>query len=135
MLRSPSGVGIYTKHAPSAVRVGFDGGEFDQEGRYVELRFDTPARKFSVISSYFPSGTTGELRQAAKYRFLDAIYTHLNVLKKKRDFVAVYTRRQFRTERSAQSSVGAVQCAIWLRPTVLDLYLASPPAKLRRYHG
>ena len=40
-----SGVGIYTRHEPSEVIVGFDGGEFDAEGRYVELRFDTPARK------------------------------------------------------------------------------------------
>jgi exodeoxyribonuclease III len=82
-----SGVGIYTKHTPSAVCIGFDGGEFDQEGRYVELRFDTPARKFSVISSYFPSGTTGELRQAAKYRFLNAMHTHICALKKRRDFI------------------------------------------------
>ena len=28
-----SGVGVYTRHAPSDVRIGFDGGEFDAEGR------------------------------------------------------------------------------------------------------
>ena len=33
-----SGVAIYTKHEPSEVRVGFDGGEFDAEGRWLELR-------------------------------------------------------------------------------------------------
>ena len=57
-----SGVGLYTRHSPSKVVVGFDGGEFDGEGRYVELRFDTPQRKFSLISAYFPSGSSGNLR-------------------------------------------------------------------------
>ncbi len=82
-----SGVGVYSRHEPSAVIIGFDGGEFDAEGRYVELRFDTPQRKFSVISSYFPSGSSGEDRQLAKYRFLDKIYPHLTALAKKREFV------------------------------------------------
>ena len=82
-----SGVGVYTRHEPSDVRVGFDGGEFDAEGRYVELRFDTPHRKLSVISVYFPSGSSGPERQEAKYRFLDKIYPHLMALKQERDFV------------------------------------------------
>ncbi|MBX3609074.1 MAG: endonuclease/exonuclease/phosphatase family protein, partial [Hydrogenophaga sp.] len=72
-----SGVGIYTRHEPSEVIAGFDGGEFDTEGRYVELRFDTPARKLSIISAYFPSGSSGEERQLAKYRFLAAFHPHL----------------------------------------------------------
>ena len=58
-----SGVGIYTKHEPSDVIIGFDGGEFDAEGRYIELRFDTPTQKLSIISSYFPSGSSGPERQ------------------------------------------------------------------------
>ncbi len=82
-----SGVGIYTRHEPSDVRVGFDGGEFDAEGRYIELRFDTPKQKLSIISSYFPSGSSGPERQEAKYRFLDAMYPHLQTLKIRREFV------------------------------------------------
>ena len=82
-----SGVGIYTHHEPSDVVVGWDGGEFDAEGRYVELRFDTPQRKFSIISSYFPSGSSGEERQQAKFRFLAGIDPHLVALKKKREFI------------------------------------------------
>lgn len=82
-----SGVGVYTRHEPSEVVVGFDGGEFDAEGRYVELRFDTPKRKFSVISSYFPSGSSGEERQQAKFRFLALMHPHLMALKQQRDFV------------------------------------------------
>ncbi len=82
-----SGVAVYTRHEPSDVIVGWDGGEFDAEGRYVELRFDTPKRKLSIISSYFPSGSSGEERQAAKFRFLAGFEPHLAALKTQREFV------------------------------------------------
>jgi exodeoxyribonuclease-3 len=84
-----SGVGLYTRRAPSAVVTGFGNAEFDAEGRYVETRYDTSKRKFSVISAYFPSGSSGEERQDAKYRFLHAIYPHLMKLKQEREFVLV----------------------------------------------
>jgi exodeoxyribonuclease-3 len=86
-----SGVGVYTRHEPSEVIVGYGSTEFDAEGRYVELRFDRPGRKnlpkLSIISAYFPSGSSGEDRQAAKFRFLAELYPHLLALKKERDFV------------------------------------------------
>ena len=82
-----SGVAAYSRHEPSQVITGFDGGEFDAEGRYVELRFDTPKTKLSVISCYFPSGSSGEERQQAKFRFLALIYPHLMALKGQREFV------------------------------------------------
>jgi exodeoxyribonuclease-3 len=82
-----SGVGIYTRIEPSDVVVGFDDGEFDAEGRYIELRFDTAQRNRSIISCYFPSGSSGPERQEAKYRFLDLIEKHLMGLKKKREFI------------------------------------------------
>ena len=82
-----SGVGVYSRHEPSEVVVGFDGGEFDAEGRYVELRFDTLQHKRSIISCYFPSGSSGPERQDAKYRFLAAMAPHLGGLKAERDFV------------------------------------------------
>jgi exodeoxyribonuclease-3 len=82
-----SGVGVYTRREPSDVVAGFDGGEFDAEGRYVEARFDTPSRKLSIISVYFPSGSSGPERQEAKYRFLEKMYPHLMALKKERDFI------------------------------------------------
>jgi len=84
-----SGVGLYTRRAPSEVIVGFGAREFDAEGRYIEARYDTARRRFSVISCYFPSGSSGEERQAAKYRFLARIYPHLVKLKAEREFVLV----------------------------------------------
>jgi exodeoxyribonuclease-3 len=82
-----SGVAIYSRHEPSEVVVGYGSAEFDAEGRYVELRFDTPARKLSLISCYFPSGSSGEERQQAKFRFLAEMYPHLLQLKGEREFI------------------------------------------------
>ena len=73
-----AGVGLFTTREPSDVSAGFGSKEFDAEGRYVEVRYDTPKRKLSLISCYFPSGSSGEERQAAKFRFLARLYPHLN---------------------------------------------------------
>lgn len=62
-----SGVGIYTRHKPLDVRVGLGNAEFDAEGRMITLEFEN-----TVVSSiYFPSGSSSEERQEAKFRFLD----------------------------------------------------------------
>ena len=82
-----AGVGVYTRHEPSDVVVGYGSSEFDAEGRYVELRFDTASAKRSIISAYFPSGSSGEERQQAKYRFLEEFYPHLAQLKAGREFI------------------------------------------------
>lgn len=62
-----SGVGIYLNPKAQAVAQGMDCPEFDAEGRI--LRADWAG--LSVISAYLPSGSSGDERQAAKYRFLD----------------------------------------------------------------
>ena len=82
-----SGVGIYTRHEPSDVIVGYGSPEFDTEGRYLELRFDTPARKLSIISAYFPSGSSGDERQRAKFRFLEEFHPHLMGAKHQRELI------------------------------------------------
>jgi exodeoxyribonuclease III len=77
-----AGTALYTRHEPSDVRIGFGVPEFDDEGRWTELRFDSPARKRSIISSYFPSGSAGPERQASKDRFLVALAPYLAKLKR-----------------------------------------------------
>ena len=84
-----AGVGLYTLKEPSDVSIGFGDAEFDAEGRYLEARYDTPKRRLSVISCYFPSGSSGEERQAAKFRFLERLYPHLMRLKAGREFILV----------------------------------------------
>jgi exodeoxyribonuclease III len=84
-----SGVGLYCRQEPSDVVRGIGDAEFDAEGRYVEARFDTPRRKLSLISCYFPSGSSGELRQQAKFRFLALMAPRLVRMKAEREFILV----------------------------------------------
>jgi exodeoxyribonuclease-3 len=72
-----SGVGIWSRLPPDRVVEGFDGGEFDAEGRYIRADFGN----LSVISLYLPSGSSSPERQQAKFRFLDAFLPHLQALR------------------------------------------------------
>jgi exodeoxyribonuclease III len=62
---------------PDRVVEGFDGGEFDAEGRYIRADFG----RLSVISLYLPSGSSSPERQEAKFRFLEAFLPHLAALR------------------------------------------------------
>ncbi len=72
-----SGVGIYTRHQPLAVREGFGQAAFDAEGRYIEMDFGT----HTVISVYVPSGSSSEERLQQKFIFMDAFARHMKELK------------------------------------------------------
>ena len=84
-----SGVGLYSRKAPSDVIIGWGSPEFDPEGRWVEARFDSARRKLSIISCYFPSGSSSEERQQAKFRFLAAMYPYLMKLRGEREFILI----------------------------------------------
>ncbi len=107
-----SGVGLYCRKRPSSVVVGLGDAFFDAEGRYVEARFDTPKRKLSIISCYFPSGSSGEERQAAKFRFLDVVSPHLQALQAEREFILVgdiniaHQEKDLKNWRSNQKNSG-----------------------------
>lgn len=75
--RGYSGVALYSKKKPLNVRIGFGVKEFDDEGRYVECEFES----FTIVSVYFPSGSSSEERQAAKFRFLKHFLPHLEKIK------------------------------------------------------
>lgn len=72
-----AGVGLLSREAPSAVRVGFGEPEFDTAGRYLECEFDD----LIVGSVYLPSGDPGTPKQAAKERFMGAFLLHLSQLR------------------------------------------------------
>ncbi|MEN9559432.1 MAG: hypothetical protein RLZZ502_643 [Pseudomonadota bacterium] len=78
-----SGVGLLTRTQANHTVIGFDQGEFDAEGRFIRADFD----KLSVLSVYFPSGSSGEERQAAKFRFLKAFGPYVSELKKTREVI------------------------------------------------
>ncbi|MDP7429932.1 MAG: exodeoxyribonuclease III [Flavobacteriales bacterium] len=73
-----SGVAILTKTKPQHVEYGCGIEQIDFEGRILRADFDD----FSVMSAYFPSGSSGDLRQAFKIKFLNQFQTYINTLKK-----------------------------------------------------
>ncbi|MBK8681180.1 MAG: exodeoxyribonuclease III [Bacteroidetes bacterium] len=75
-----SGVGIFCKQKPDHIEYGCGNPDFDKEGRVIRADFGD----ISVFSIYFPSGTTGDIRQSVKYVFLDFILDYLKEIKKKR---------------------------------------------------
>ena len=73
-----SGAGVYARATPQKVHIGFGSKEFDAEGRYVQCDFES----HTLVSVYQPSGSSGEERQAAKFRFLKEFLPHLKKLGK-----------------------------------------------------
>lgn len=71
-----SGTAILTKHTPRNIVYGCGLEEYDFEGRVIRIDFDD----ISVMSVYFPSGTTGDIRQDFKYKFLDDFYIYVHEL-------------------------------------------------------
>jgi len=79
-----SGVALYSRIKPNMVHVGLgdldpdtDWRDMDAEGRYVQADFDN----LSVISVYFPSGSSSETRQTIKYTFLERFLPFISRLK------------------------------------------------------
>jgi exodeoxyribonuclease-3 len=72
-----SGVAVLSKIKPDNYSIGIGIKEFDSEGRFIRIDIGD----LTIINSYFPSGTTGEVRQAVKMVYLDSIYAYLEKLK------------------------------------------------------
>ncbi|MDQ6998254.1 MAG: exodeoxyribonuclease III [Mariprofundus sp.] len=74
-----SGVALYSRLKPDAVHIGLaaidpdtDWSDMDAEGRFVMADFlGANGSKLSVISVYFPSGSSSALRQTVKMTFLE----------------------------------------------------------------
>lgn len=75
-----SGVAIFSKQKPDAVIQGTGNAKYDFEGRNIRIDLG----ELSIMSAYFPSGTTGDERQAVKMEYLDFMYDYLHTLQKSR---------------------------------------------------
>jgi exodeoxyribonuclease-3 len=74
-----SGVAVLSKIKPGNIQYGNDHKVSDDEGRIIQMDFgDT-----RLINAYFPSGTSGDVRQQFKYQWLDDFFIYLDNLKKK----------------------------------------------------
>ena len=75
-----SSVAIFSKTEPDHVEFGCGIEKYDREGRIIRADFGD----FSVLSCYFPSGTTGDERQGFKMEFLSDFRNYIDTLKKTR---------------------------------------------------
>lgn len=80
-----SGVGIFSKIKPDQVISGCGIPKFDAEGRVLRADFG----EISVISAYFPSGSSGDHRQVFKMEFLSGFGRFIGELIKTRNKVVV----------------------------------------------
>ncbi|HLW20509.1 MAG TPA: exodeoxyribonuclease III [Cyclobacteriaceae bacterium] len=74
-----SGVAILSKIVPDHIEYGIGLNHYDDEGRMIRADFDG----ISFLNTYFPSGTSGDIRQQFKYRFLDDVYGYTQDLRAK----------------------------------------------------
>lgn len=74
-----SGVAIFTKIQPENVEFGCGIPEYDDEGRIIRADF----KDFSVMSVYHPSGSSGDLRQAFKMKWLGDFQNYIRQLRTK----------------------------------------------------
>ena len=75
-----SGVAIFSKREPDHLEYGCGIEKYDSEGRILRADFGD----FSVLSCYFPSGSSGDERQAFKMEFLADFEVYIAELRKTR---------------------------------------------------
>lgn len=75
-----SGVAVFTKTMPEHVEYGCGLDCYDQEGRIMRADFGD----VSVLSVYFPSGSSGALRQRFKMQFLEDFNSYVDDLRRQR---------------------------------------------------
>ncbi|MDX1665793.1 MAG: exodeoxyribonuclease III [Saprospiraceae bacterium] len=80
-----SGVLTLSRKEPDQVVSGTGITRYDEEGRVLRTDFDD----WTLLNCYFPSGTSGDERQAFKMAFLDDFYRWVADLKKERPRLVV----------------------------------------------
>ncbi|MGC8864898.1 MAG: exodeoxyribonuclease III [Bacteroidales bacterium] len=75
-----SGVGLLSLQKPDRIIEGMGIETYDREGRFIRADFG----EVSIISVYHPSGTTGDVRQEFKMKWLDDFLHYITELRKER---------------------------------------------------
>ncbi|MEZ5059442.1 MAG: exodeoxyribonuclease III [Saprospiraceae bacterium] len=104
-----SGVAIFSKVEPDHVDMGCGIEKYDSEGRIIRADFGD----VTLLNCYFPSGTTGDIRQAVKMEFLDDFFQWAHELKKERpnliiagDYNIAHTEMDIHNPKSNQKTSG-----------------------------
>ncbi|MFC2152171.1 exodeoxyribonuclease III [Bacteroidota bacterium] len=80
-----SSVAIFSKNEPNNVYTGIGLEKYDIEGRTIRADFGD----ITLINSYFPSGTTGTVRQEYKMEYLSDFQKYIDKLKEERPKIIV----------------------------------------------
>ncbi|MCX7985976.1 MAG: exodeoxyribonuclease III [Bacteroidales bacterium] len=72
-----SGIAILTRNKPEKVIAGIGKEPYDSEGRVLTAIFPS----LTWVCAYFPSGTTGDVRQEVKMSFLDDFFIYIKKLR------------------------------------------------------
>jgi len=106
-----SGTAIYSRVEPRKIIRGLGIDWVDNEGRYLEVQFGN----VSVVSLYMPSGSSGDVRQAFKFKMMDAYLPHLQKRRRSKnaqvvcgDWNIVHTEADIRNWKSNQKSSGCL---------------------------
>ena len=75
-----SGVALYCRRLPDRVVTGLGWDDFDREGRWIQADFGA----LSVVSLYFPSGSSGDERQNVKFDLMERFKPLLQKLRRSR---------------------------------------------------
>lgn len=104
-----SGVALLCKQSPDKVVAGCGIEKYDAEGRIIRADFGD----WTLLNCYFPSGTSGDERQAFKYDFLDDFFDWIAELKKERpnliiqgDYNIAHTEMDIHNPKSNKNTSG-----------------------------
>ncbi len=132
-----SSVGILSKVKPDQVIAGCGIERHDSEGRIIRADFGD----ITVINIYFPSGTSGEIRQEYKYEFLDDMFDWIHELRKTRpkiivcgDYNIAHTENDIHNPKGNKNNSGFLPeerdwMTKWLNSGFTDAYRHLNPKK------
>jgi exodeoxyribonuclease-3 len=80
-----SGVAVFTRRKPDLVQYGNGIMQSDAEGRVIRADFGD----VTLVNAYFPSGSSGEIRQAYKYQWLDEFFDYIHKLRQERPHLII----------------------------------------------
>lgn len=130
-----SGVLTLSRQKPDHVVIGMGIPEYDREGRILRCDFGD----LTVLNCYFPSGTTGDVRQAVKMRFLDDFYSWVQELRKTRpnlvilgDYNIAHTEKDIHDPKGNKNSSGFLPeerawMSKWFDSGFVDTFRAKHP--------
>lgn len=133
-----SGVATFSKIAPDHVVLGMGDARYDSEGRVIR----TDWGDLTLLNCYFPSGTSGEIRQDFKMQFLSDFHNFVRELRKSRpniivagDYNIAHTEQDIHDPKGNKKSSGFLPeerewMTGWLDSGFVDTFRALNPDKI-----